>query len=91
MGRNDENAHSLSNVSFCSWLPPVSPPRAEDAGLKQTEIKILPWETRIEKMAILSHVSRKHACNLCAARLDYLSKLSVSHKLEERHQMLCDT
>ncbi|CAN0291531.1 unnamed protein product [Ectocarpus sp. 6 AP-2014] len=27
----------------------------EDAGLKQAEIKILPWETRIEKMAILSH------------------------------------
>ncbi|CAM9104784.1 unnamed protein product [Scytosiphon promiscuus] len=28
--------------------------RAETAGLKQTEVKILPWETRIEKLAILS-------------------------------------
>ncbi|CAM9259600.1 unnamed protein product [Pylaiella littoralis] len=26
----------------------------EDAGLIQTEVKILPWETRIEKLAILS-------------------------------------
>eukprot|EP00752_Nemacystus_decipiens_P003800 g3496.t1 len=26
----------------------------ENAGLKQTEVKILPWETRIEKLAILS-------------------------------------
>lgn len=31
---------------------------AENAGLKQAEVKILPWETRIEKLAILSPVSR---------------------------------
>lgn len=38
----------------------VSPACAEDAGLKQTEVKILPWETRIEKLGILSHVSRNY-------------------------------
>eukprot|EP00904_Undaria_pinnatifida_P003062 jgi/Undpi1/12757/HiC_scaffold_6.g02425.m1 len=29
--------------------------KQEDAGLKQTEVKILPWETRIEQKTILSH------------------------------------
>lgn len=31
--------------------------RAEDAGLKQAAVNILPWETRIEDKSIFSHVS----------------------------------
>lgn len=42
---------TLRSLVFCHDL-------AENAGLKQTEVKILPWETRIEKLAILSPVSR---------------------------------
>lgn len=36
----------------------------EEAGVKQTEVKILPWETRIEQKTILSHVSRTCVCNV---------------------------
>lgn len=55
-------------------------PRAEDAGLKQTEVKILPWETRIEKLAILSPVSRNYRrqATICHRPFDAMSRSFAS-------------
>lgn len=47
----------VTSQCFHSVISCLSPDLAEKAGLKQTEVKILPWETRIEKLAILSPVS----------------------------------
>lgn len=41
-------------VALLTYCPYV---RAEDAGLKQEAVKILPWETRVEEKSIFCHVS----------------------------------